>query len=619
MKFKTSELVNTEWRGQSWQDTPEQILAQQLEWQDHIGHLNSVANVYTKADRILVGEGVTCHVVENNEYQQQMPTGAWSDGENIYFNAKLIDEVNDYSITSLNGLNYHEVAHVLYSPRASSELVKWAKSNMYLKALNILEEGRIENLLTTKYPSTRRFLEATTLQYLLDVDRSEWADTYPIIVGRKYVDLELREIVGNMFVNNYGLPIAVEITRIVNSYRNLIFPSDYLIAQTLIERLGKIIAGNLPETKSKTCADRAQMGKGRPEGKREQTQLQDRAKKLAYQDPALSSEGQANELNQDNKLDTEYTDQQKEMLKKKLDQIVNSKDVKQDITNTRKGFTIGSHKVGLPTNKQFHYEGVSSEIRGIAKRFADELERLRVEADPAWEQQTPSGKLNIGRAMKQDINGLDRVFDRWEFNSDNSDIEAVILLDRSGSMSKMKTVCESAWAIKRAVERINGKVAIYTFNHQSRLLYGSTEKTNPTNVKTLWSSGGTNPYDGLMEAERTFSATSAPTKLLFVLTDGEWSNYEDCDNVITRLNSNGVDTCVVYLGRIEPLMPYDKWTQYRAIYGGEVNEANYNEYKSDNDIRRYKHNAKYFRAITKPTDLIQVAKDVAKDKIKVAR
>jgi hypothetical protein len=269
-------------------------------------------------------------------------------------------------------------------------------------------------------------------------------------------------------------------------------------------------------------------------------------------------------------------------------------------------------------------------MRGVAKRFADELERLRVEADPTWEKETPSGRLNIGRAMKKDINNIGKVFDRWEFNEDNSDIEAVILLDRSGSMYNMNQVCSSAWAIKRAIERINGKVAIYSFNHHTRTLYRSDEKANPMVIKSTQSSGGTAPFEGLMEAQRTFMASTAPTKLLFVLTDGEWSADTECDNIMTQLNQNEVITCVVYLGNIDKLYTYEQWVANKKQYleMREISEAEqqellsleeYNQYKSYNDINRYKHNAKHFRVITKPTDLVQVAKDLTTSKLMVAR
>ncbi len=637
MKFKANELLDLEFRD-NWQETPEERQDREIAKQEHIAELNSVANVYTKADRILVGDEITCHVVENEQYKEAMPTGAWSDGKNIYFNSDLIDEVDEASLVSLHGLNYHEVAHILYSPRSSSDITKWAKENQYGKSFNILEEARIETLLTTKYPSTRIFLEATTLQYLLDRPKDEWADTYPIMVGRKYVDVEWREITGNLFANKYGMALAVEITDIVNKYRTLVFPDDYDIAKKLIERLGQIINGNINLPETKTCVNRQGMDKGRPEGKREQEKLQNRAKGEKIDDPQLKGEAvkddSIDELNPNNPIDNQdinagLSDTEKEVLKQKLESLLNSKVVKDELRNTQKALNNGAHRNSLPKAGLITNTTPTTEMRGIAKRFADELERLRVEADPSWEKETPSGRLNIGRAMNRDINKLDSVFDRWEFNEDNSDIEAVILLDRSGSMSNMANVCQSAWAIKRAIERINGKVAIYSFNHNSRTLYRTDEKANPNVFRTVWGNGGTDPYYGLLEAERAFNASSMPTKLLFILTDGEWANEEACDNTIKRLNQNGVETSVVYIGRLDIAMDYDNWVEWQTRWVDKdtnadevaelINQTKYDEYKSQYSINRYKHNAKHFRVIAKPTDLVQVARDITRTKIKVAR
>lgn len=319
------------------------------------------------------------------------------------------------------------------------------------------------------------------------------------------------------------------------------------------------------------------------------------------------------------------------MLKAKLEKILNSKDVKNEIKNTKKAISQASHRNSLPKAGLTHNLPPSSNIRAVAKRFADELERLRVEADPAWETETPSGRLNIGRAMRRDINGLDRVFDKWEFNEDNTEIEAVVILDRSGSMYNMDKVCESAWAIKRAIERINGKVAIYSFNHTSRTLYKSNEKATHNVVRGLQNNGGTDPHQALLEAERVFLSTTAPTKLLFALTDGEWANDEACDSVIKRLNDYGVITSMVYLGSLSVAMTYEQWREERfrwidvndpeqmAKYELDTSETNYQEYKSHYDINRYKHGARYFRAIDKPTDLVNVARDITRSELKVVR
>ena len=138
----------------------------------HIEKLQSVGIVYSKADRIITGDPVEVRVEDNPE----MDTTAYNDGKNIVFNAHLLEDVTDESIVSLHGFNYHEVAHVLWTPRGGSEFGTTIRQEKLGRAFNILEDSRIERLLIAKYPATAPFLEASSLEYILKGDPSEWCD-----------------------------------------------------------------------------------------------------------------------------------------------------------------------------------------------------------------------------------------------------------------------------------------------------------------------------------------------------------------------------------------------------------------------------------------------------------
>ena len=73
--------------------------------------LNALCRVYEQADRVLTGDPVIVNVVPDG------PAPAWSDGASITFNASEIEEIDLETLTQINGLNYHEMAHQLYTPR----------------------------------------------------------------------------------------------------------------------------------------------------------------------------------------------------------------------------------------------------------------------------------------------------------------------------------------------------------------------------------------------------------------------------------------------------------------------------------------------------------------------
>lgn len=151
--------------------------------QERSVRLNALCRVYEQADRVLTGDPVIVNVVPDG------PAPAWSDGAAIYINLSEINAIDLETLTQVNGLNYHELAHHLYTPRKGTELVKWIIDNNYFQAFNILEDQRIETLLTGRYPSIAPYLTATVARWLGTSD--DINGNYVCIRGRRYLPVEL--------------------------------------------------------------------------------------------------------------------------------------------------------------------------------------------------------------------------------------------------------------------------------------------------------------------------------------------------------------------------------------------------------------------------------------------
>ncbi len=187
---------------------------------------------------------------------------------------------------------------------------------------------------------------------------------------------------------------------------------------------------------------------------------------------------------------------------------------------TQKSISKSNANKTILTKQNANLKSPTGSDVATVRAFATELERLRIEADPAWGLEKPSGRLNKKRAMNADINDINKLFDRWEQGNDNHEIEAVLLLDKSGSMYRdIDAVSRAGWVIKRAVEKIQGRVTILSYNHNSKVLYDGDEKAK-SDYKALDCSGGTNPHFALVETERIMKASIKPTKLVIMLTDG---------------------------------------------------------------------------------------------------
>jgi len=577
---------------------------------ERTNELDSIAKVYRTADKIITGDSdLDVRVIEDKE----LDTTALNNGKEIIFNANLIEDLDSETIASLHGTNYHEVAHILFSPRAGSALAQYAKDNRVTECLNLLEESRIEQLLIAKYPSTRLFLEHNVLDYLLKGSPSEWGYFYHLITGRTYLDIEIRQMIADKAIEAFGIDVVEELNYIIHQYRDLVFPTDFDRAKVLLERMAKLY-GKDKEQESlpkDSHSDRQLLQRGRPAGKAEQDKLQAKSKKDNEGTPKESLKANIGVGSDSTEYDTSeadpYSDEDKAIADKvteRVKAIKNTKSVRDKISETRRAI-IGNDEIRSPIREADYQERTpSSTSVSYARKFGTQLERIVRDNDSQWETHKPSGRLNISRTMNPDVNAIGEMFDQWDIGNPNTDIEAVILMDNSGSMGGyMGAVCENAWIIKRGIENINGAVTVFAFDHESKKMYDRTERAKANTYRHIWSRGNTDPLRALIESERILNASDKPIKMLFVITDGQWYNNVESDNVISRLNNNGVVTSVVFLSN------YREWKELLES-ARDVNAPDY-EY-ANRLVVELRHNAKVFRAVANPSDVLKVADDLVK-------
>ena len=591
--------------------------------------LDGISNVYQTADKIISGEDISVSVVRNPE----MDTTATNNGREIVFNANLIEDLDTETIVSMNGTNYHELAHVLFSPRAGSSLGQYVVNNKMKRAFNMLEEGRIEKLLVAKYPATRLFLEATFLDYALKDSPDKWGDMFPVSTGRRYLDYELRQMIADKFIDSYGADMAQTVSRIVNDYAGLVFPTDFNRGMELIAEYSQLVGLDTePQGQSPTPNgggdghnhnERNPLQKGRPASTKEQERLQGKsdtsvgenlegntpinaeksANGLGGNEPANGVGGSTGEYRGEQKSYTNSDDDIAHALTERLKSIHSDSRIRNEVSEVRKAITGNDEVRGTLKYGKYNEKEVDVSASNFARRFGTELERMVMNADPHWDRFLPSGKLNVTRTMTPDINAIGQMFDVWDTGNENTDIEAVILLDNSGSMGyHMDEVCEKAWIIKRGIETIDGSVTVYNFHSYSEVLYDKKDKAKPRTFRNIYATGSTNPMTALVEAERILTTTDKHIKMLFIVTDGEWDNTAECDNIIKRLNEKGVVTCVVFMGDYEYVN--------RILL-----EAKQGEVYSQQALQRLRHGAKVFKAVTKPKDVLELAVAIVKSKV----
>lgn len=618
-----------------------------------------MARVFTRVNRVLTGEEIVC----TTEDQPHMHAPAWSDGRTVTFNTAHIGSVSSTDdIIKITGLNYHELSHIMFTPRQNTELTRKVIDQGHKQTYNILEDQRIETLLTAMYPATKPYFMTTFMRYCLS-DQEQWKTVHVLARGRHYIPQNIRD----QFEDRYERQEDVQaINDIIDEYRLLVFPTDSDRAFELIEAMSLLLNNITPPSDPfGHAAGRPEVQKGRPLGKRDQEDAKEWAEWYDDEDEEEEDEsegagdgddedsedfdsdsdgdaedsdtedgedekGRGKGKKADDESDTEEGDGEGESdadsdeesessttesggsgtsgpgasldddeLAKALEEQVNNveqseqvqKEAKQKQSSIVEG--DGDYERGLRRAK-YVYNDVEPMTQNISKKFARELEKIRVDLDPGWKKHQASGRLNVARAMNADNLDLDTVFDQWtEGHNDRSDIECVLFIDSSGSMmgAEIKQACEAAWAIKKAMESIDASVTTLTFDSDCKMLYDRNDRAEVGRFRQVAATGGTYPTYAIQEAYRIFDASKRHTKIAIFVSDGGWSGGDD---MVKRLNEFGVVTAHAYIGYMSPY--------------ASSQDSTYEQY--------YRHNCKVFETINTASDLIPFARRVVTEVMK---
>ena len=615
-----------------------------------------MAQVVAKFASALTSRIINVSVQDDN---QSLPTEAWSDAENIWFNGKKLGDLTDPEVAlAIKGLSLHEIGHILLTPRAGSNLVKWVRSNEYEKAFNMLEDQRTELFLASKYSNVKHWFTASIAKHLLSKPK-DIEYMFPIIHGRSFLPADLRNAVRKAFVDQ---SITSQLASIIDNYTvlNLADSAHIPTAMKLIEQFHALIASTLRD-ESKDTPYQKHSGwdkmpdmhddspgaimksseKSKPMNKAGQDRIIDKILKErgkqqqesdgdeegeeydkpesgdqpgdepgtdgngdsesdADGDPTdTKSDGENNKAGQGSPDSTNNIQQLAQQHLNKTKDIL--RDDLQDMVAQFNGEASLTSK-NQPTPQRSHWEQqlpVPTPVITQVKSFVNQLELIRAEYDPGWKRRVSAGKLNVYRYMT----GAepDEVFDLWDDGrEDVVDIEAVILLDNSGSMGwTIESAHDSMWAIKRSLDKIGASTTVLTFADDARMLYDSTQKAKVTKTY-VGTAGGTNPKQAIDYAKYVFANSDRAIKILIMITDGEWWNADEQDRIVSQLRRAGVITA---LGFIDPNGAWSEETKARYASSGNKTQVN-------------GHGAEIVVALDNGGSLLQLAKALVKAGIK---
>lgn len=185
---------------------------------------------------------------------------AYSIGTDIFINKDKINEFeSDRGIASLLGLNYHELAHVVYTWFNYHDILNKMPSTPanFADAYNILEEARVESLLAARYPRMEKYFTLVLADFIVG---SQDPDIFFLVHGRKYLPKKIRSMYRDFYVKSDGEERAAKAEALIDEYRTILYPRDMDRAAQIIDEFCKLLPQSSTSEKPHTGAVTGSVG-----------------------------------------------------------------------------------------------------------------------------------------------------------------------------------------------------------------------------------------------------------------------------------------------------------------------------------------------------------------------
>ena len=540
---------------------------------------------------------------------------AYTDGDDIFLNlgwflnhvvAKALsldsEDRDDAKLAWVvfKGIVFHELSHILFTPRQTQkpmpQLKKLAEESgrfgydgLLYRAMNILEDSRIESLFTLRYAPAKPVLTAVVREAILDDSNADSPMAALLLHGRKYLPLDVRMAADKAFIDHLAgkgrEQLAHKILAMIDEYLLLTFPADADRAIEIIVAIADFLEGDEAEDgqQLRSFDDHTSMKSGKPASPAEQREAAAEMAKACAADSAEADKA-------DDADDADATDDADDAADSgDADDVddSNDSDAGEEVTNAT-GASDSDESAGSGNGNGYSPDGgisdqpdlrdeinldalgdtLDTEFRQIAEAAVDADTVSRVptvakkpwerldrsfgtwpwiareglsskigevffEAQESWVRGHQNGRLNVTDVMGARGQHFD-VFDRWVDNAEEAtSFEVVVLLDQSGSMNSWNIryphldvpAAQACWAIERAMADHEIRTTIIGFGSKTVLLK-SADDSFTEDAAPLWKSdGGTNISTAVHWATDIFRRSEETNKILLTLTDGQFNAH----------------------------------------------------------------------------------------------
>ena len=448
-----------------------------------------IATLFGRVASVVAGRSVKCI------WMHGIDVGA-TDGVDIFlssswYNGNILPAVVNRELhmgsnmAEVKGLVYHELAHILWTPRKNSNPTKHIPVENW-QAYNALEDQRIESLFVARYRPAIPFFTAMVSSYILQMkgekgwsqmDQSCAASMAHLLThGRKFLGLELRATARVAFVLEYGEGLALRAEEVIDEYRKLVFPADAskaldLVAkyQEIVDECAKTGGNDLPAHQPvgspvSSTASHKDHKRGRPENAAKQKE--DAEKLEDFDEEVEGSDQEERELSDERSGDSHTSDRDTAGADKDDDLVLDdgsksdgsgSSEISKDKGAGEAGAGGGVNEEASSSDSDDAKEAL--EQAAVQSIFASE-KKTRSDAEATIKTVAAEVAKTQGHAGKPTV-GNKKIIDWQETASPGLKTQAVKLKDY---VRRIFTECEEDWVRDQASGRLNVTDAMQSRN-----------------------------------------------------------------------------------------------------------------------------------------------------------
>ena len=522
----------------------------------------SVTSVLQKTDRILGVPDATVRFNPSNV------APGWTDGKNIFL-SESIDPLKDAiengftpeTTMLVTGLNYHELAHCLYTPRIYSGIGRWARDNGYFFEFNVLEDQSAETLFVKKYEPAMHYFTGLVTTYMLKPEYLK--SNYVLVSGRLFLPSSIRMMLRNSYEKQ---SILDDIDRVVATYKTLTYPKDVVEMEKAIKEFHELLQdqgtslaqmasgiishddmteSGIENKEIRQLKKEPEVTKEDDEDDNDQSQATSGSGADGDQDDADQEDGdetspqgsaQPYQRDPDEVTEKEFKEHATSVFDEALEEVI--QEVEDRIESFRQ--EERSYRVDLAKSSRYDTEPPGPEVT-IVSRCIEEFNDVKVQHTPGRYQGQRHGKLNP-RHYARALQGDEHVFKRWrEGVHDALDFEVVFLLDLSSSMyGRIDRASRSLWVLKRTFEDLDGMVSVLGFSDDTFSLFPRGERASADAMRIFHTMGGTLGKDAFIESRRVLRTSVKTLKIVVCISDGGFNDVHEVSDEIDHFEPGSI-------------------------------------------------------------------------------